>query len=83
MRVLLGELKPVMTFLHNGKRMSPSPPQPPDRSALRKGVVFSGNKSVIELNSLLKQSGQLNPQELGDGAVRIMKSLGMSVNITI
>jgi len=81
--VFSSTLRPRITFLHSGKPVNPSPPQGLDREPLRKGVMFSGKKSVGEMQSLLRQQNNLRPKELGDGAVKILKYMGLSVNVTI
>ena len=80
---MVGSLTPVLRFIHNGKPVNPSPPRPPSRDALRKGIMFSSNETTGELKAMIKQKNQVTPQEIGDGAVKILKSLGLSVNITV
>jgi len=78
----VGSTKPI-TFIGTGKPVSPSPPQRIDRSASSKGITFSGGKSARELMSKIRANIEMTPKELGDGAVKLSKSMGISINVTI
>ncbi len=72
-----------LRFHGTGKLMSPAPPRGINRSASWKGIKSSGNKSTRELKHAIKANNHLAPTQLGKAAVKIMKSQGISVNITL
>ena len=73
----------ILRFFGTGKPMRPSPPQGIDKSGSRKGIIFSGKSSKGELTQKINASYTLSPKELGDGAVKLSKSMGLNVNTTI
>ncbi|MFC1729087.1 hypothetical protein ACFL6I_02010 [candidate division KSB1 bacterium] len=72
-----------LTFLHNGKPVRPSRPSPPNREPSKKGVRFSGDVTYKEFIRNKDTRNRVTPQQLGQGAVRLQKSSGISLNITI
>ncbi|MCK4967164.1 hypothetical protein KAS50_09035 [bacterium] len=50
---------------------------------MRKGVQQSGVRKYGEFINLVKQQSQVDFRSLGKGAVKLSKSLGISVNVTI
>jgi len=78
----VGSFKPL-TFIGTGKPVRPVTPEGIDRSASRKGIIFSGKTSKGELTAKINSQYALSPKELGDGAVKLSKSMGISINTTV
>jgi len=78
----VGSFKPL-TFISNGKPVNPAPPAGIDRTPSRNGIMFTGSSSTREFQQKVRAKNSMTPQELGSNAVKISKSLGISVNITI
>ena len=77
----VGSFKPL-TFLGNGRPVSPSPPGNINRTGSKKGITYSGN-TAKELKQIMNSESQMSPRQLGQGAVRLSKSMGLSINTTI
>ena len=78
----IGSFRPL-TFLHSNKPVSPAKPRPIDRTPGQKGIRMSGKVSFREFQNNIHSDAEVSPQQLGRGAVRLLKSSGISVNIVI
>ena len=78
-------MTPPLTFRGTGKPVSPAkyPQIRVNREPMRKGVQQSGVRKYGEFINLVKQQSQVDFRSLGKGAVKLSKSLGISVNVTI
>ena len=78
-------MTPPLTFRATGKPVSPAkyPQIRVNREPMRKGVEQSGVRKYGEFTRLLKQQSKVDLRALGRGAVKLSKSLGISVNVTI
>ncbi len=78
----IGSFRP-MTFLHNNRPIRPVAPRAPDRSAGFNGIRFSGDVKFSDFKRNLDAKSTLSFRELGRGAVRLQKSTGRSINVTV
>ena len=78
----IGSFRPL-TFLHSGEPVRPVRPTTPNREPSMKGVKFAGDVDFSEFSRNIQEQSSFSPQELGQGAVRLQKSTGISLNITI
>ncbi|MFC1477290.1 hypothetical protein ACFL6L_02375 [candidate division KSB1 bacterium] len=78
----IGSARPL-TFIVTGKPMRPTRPQPPNRQPGLKGISYSGKVSFREFRQNNLNNAQLSPTQIGQGAVRLQKFSGISVNVTI
>ena len=78
-------MMPPLTFRGTGKPVRPAtyPQIRVNREPMRKGVEQSGVQKYGEFTELVKKQSQIDLRSLGSGAVKISKSLGISVNVTI
>lgn len=78
-------MTPPLTFRATGKPVSPAkyPQIRLNREPMRKGIEQSGIQKYGEFADLVKKQSQIDFRSLGKGAVKLSKSLGISVNITI
>ncbi len=72
-----------LTFVGTGKPMKARVNPQVNRRPGWKGVVQSGNKSSKELSNQIRQNTKPQPQQIGQGAVKLQKASGISVNLTI
>ncbi len=72
-----------LRFFGTGKLMNPSPPGRLNRSAGMKAIRLSGGKSTREMKQKMQENNSIDPRQLGQAAVKITKSQGISVNITV
>lgn len=78
-------MMPPLTYRATGKPIRPAtyPQIRVNREPTRKGVEQSGVRKFGEFSDLVKQQSQVDLRTLGRGAVKLQKSLGISVNVTI
>jgi len=75
-------IRPVMRNLLTGKPVKAHLNLQLDRTPLRQGIIYSGARGTGDINQLKQIKLNLNPEILGEGAVRVPNSLGKRVNIT-
>lgn len=80
---LIMSIRSVMTYIGSGKPMNPAKNLAVNREPSRKGVIASGVRSTGEFNDLIKSKNNVDQKTLGRGAVKLQKSLGISINVTI
>ncbi len=72
-----------LSFVGTGKPMHAHANPRLNRSAGWHGVIQSGNKKPGEMQNQKNQKNNVQPAQLGQGAVKLQKASGISVNMTI
>lgn len=78
----IGSFRPL-TFLSSNKPVRPVRPQIPNREPGRLGIQFSGAVTYGEFVQNIRSFNNLDFRTLGKAAVKLQKSLGISINITV
>ena len=78
-------MMPPLTFVGTGKPVRPAtyPQISVNREPMKKGVEQSGVQKYSEFIDTVKRNSQVDLRSLGKGAVKLQKSLGISINVTI
>lgn len=76
-------IRPTLTFYGTGRPMNPFVNLRVNREPSRKGILHSGVRTKGEFNRIIKRKLVPDVKSLGAGAVKLQKSLGISVNVTI
>lgn len=72
-----------LVYYGTGKPINPIRSLGVNREPSRKGVEMSSARTPSDFNALVKNIRTPSTRELGQSAVKIQKSTGRSVNITI
>ena len=76
-------IRNVITFVGTGRPVQPPTNPRLNREPSRAGVVQSGVRTYGEFVELANSKKVIDFRNLGKGAVKLSKSLGISVNVTI
>lgn len=76
-------IRPALTFYGTGRPMNPFVNPRVNREPSRMGILYSGVRTKGEFNRTIKERRVPDINALGKGAVKLQKSLGISVNVTI
>lgn len=76
-------IRPTLTFYGTGRPMNPFVNLRVNREPSRVGILYSGVRTKGEFNRAIKERRVPDINALGKGAVKLQKSLGISVNVTI
>ena len=72
-----------LRFIGTGKSMNPFTNPKLNRDPSRKGIEFSGIKSTNELGEKLRANMLPKISDLGDGAVKVMRSMQQGSRINL
>ncbi len=76
-------IRPTLTFYGTGRPMNPFVNLRVNREPSRMGILHSGVRTKGEFNRIIRRKLVPDVNALGKGAVKLQKSLGISVNVTI
>ena len=76
-------MRSVLTFYGTGRPVRPFVNLRVNREPSRKGILYSGVRSVSEFRRIVRSKNVIDFRNLGMGAVKLQKSLGISINVTI
>jgi len=78
----IGSFRPL-TFLSTNKPVRPVRPQSPNREPGRLGIQLSGKVTYREFVQNISNFNNLDFRTLGRSAVKLQKSSGISINVTV